>query len=266
MGRPTWFGFALVLIGVLILVAHLHVAPVLLTAGVIWPLLLVVVGVGGIGQLRRGRIPWISLFLIVFGVLLALKNTGYAVWLQPIGGWTMFWSVLIIFAGLALLFPGRWRRWASTKSDLSIGTADWNKQAWKHHKHKWKMKSADQHSYGPKWAGDLSVGNHPWVLKDSRIWNGLGDIRVNLATAHVENGTYTLDIGGWMGQVRVLVPSDLPITVHAELRMGDIDLFGEHHSGITPRLDHEDLGYQDAARRVRIDVELWMGQIQFVRV
>ncbi|MCL6445921.1 MAG: cell wall-active antibiotics response protein, partial [Alicyclobacillus sp.] len=115
--------------------------------------------------------------------------------------------------------------------------------------------------------GDLSIGQHPWVLKDMNLWNAIGDIRVNLATAHVEDGTYQLDVSGYIGDIRVLVPEGLSVDVTCSLKVGDVNVFGDRHSGMGHReVSFRDPDFDTAVKRVIIRVELIVGDVLVQRV
>lgn len=270
MRRGAGLGIIIVAIGVLYLLAQtgvIAVSPVWWSGSVLWPLVLVVIGGFGLNEFSRGRIPLWSLFLVVWGLALAAKGTGHFHWLNHIGGWSLFLALLLIFAGLHLVFPRRWR------GRLDPFVVVVNRR--RHHVEQPEEIVIGRHGRPGRrprrqsdWRliGDLSIGQQPWVLRNMELWNGIGDIRVNLATAHVEDGDYHLDIGGWIGDVRVLVPENLDVAVDVEVGVGDVEVFGEAHSGTGRRAHMEDLTYETSARRCRVTISLKIGDVQVVRV
>jgi lia operon protein LiaF len=259
------FGLLLVLGGLLYLLDKLDLLQgwgLAFTPGVIWPLLLAFAGVSSLGRgIQYGKVPWFSIYLIVLGLLLALRNSHLVAALQNVGGWSLFWSLSIIFMGLSLLWPKR-SRWPRVRAHVNNNTIDigvdelvrgW--RAWKPNKQStWR------------WIGDISIGRQAWTLKDTDLWNAVGDVRVNLATAHVEDGTYRITVGGWVGDVRILVPESLAVSVNAYVGLGDMVLFEERQSGTGRRLHYVDPQFNQAARRVIIDIDLKIGDVQVVRV
>lgn len=256
MRRGAGLGIIIVAIGVLYLLnatGVIHLTPVWWSWAVLWPLVLVLIGGSGLQDFRRGRIPIWSLFFVVLGLALSARATGFFPALMHIGGWNLFWALLIIFFGLNLLLPRRWRGSLVPVVVIRGGKSRHRDSDWSD-RGTWRL------------IGDLSVGGHPWVLKDMELWNGVGDIRVNLATAHVEDGDYHIDIGGWIGDIRILVPSTLDVAIDAQVSIGDLVLFDEQHSGTGRHVHFEEPGYADSAHRLRISVALKIGDVKIVRV
>ncbi|MDQ0189199.1 cell wall-active antibiotics response protein [Alicyclobacillus cycloheptanicus] len=296
MRRGAGFGIVLIAVGVVYLLTQagvIHMASSWWSGRVLWPLVLVVLGGSGLKAFSRGRIPWGSLYLVVLGLLLAAKGTHAVPWLNPVSGWTFVWGLLLIFCGLYFLTPRRLRgigdplvvvinRRSSHAGAADAGANDaeasdagaaefgtWT--APKRHSgptgHRAQANRRTERRYA-EWRliGDVSIGHEPWVLSNVELWNGVGDIRVNLATALVEDGDYHLNVGGWVGDVRILVPEDLDVAIDAEIRVGDLQVFGEKQAGSGRRVHMEDPGYAASTRRCRIDVSLQIGEVQIVRV
>jgi lia operon protein LiaF len=265
------FGLLLVAGGVLYLLEQMNAFASLglaVTPGVLWPLVLVVIGLYGLTYWQRGRIPWFSLFLVIYGGLLGVRNSHLVPPLLHVSTWSLFWCVALILLGMYLLIPRR-SRWSRIKvhcrngvhavplEDMAKSWREWNWREWKRYK-------SDYASW--RWVGDISLGRQPWTLKDTELWNAVGDIRVNLTTAHIEDGTHHITIGGWIGDVRVLVPEGLAVTVHASVGLGDLNVFNDHHSGTGRKVHYVDPHFAEAAKRVVINVDLKIGDVQIIRV
>lgn len=265
--RPSFLGFLLIVVGVGYLLNLLHVLPDLLTFGVLWPLVIALYGLWELRDIRRGKIPWWGLFLLTFGGLLFLKNTHWVPTLSGVDSWDFLWALLLVFWGLSLLTPRRFGRMRTpfvnfrVNGDTSVNWVDAEEIAGA-----FRNRRRSRGASSRRMIGDLSVGAHPWVLHDMALWNGIGDIRLNLATAHVEDGTYHLDVGGLIGDIRILVPGTIAVMVEAQLKVGDIHVFGNHQDGLGRHVHHEDPNFAEASKKVVIDAQLLVGDIQIVRV
>lgn len=272
MRRGTLFGLVIFLLGILYLLVQMgavHLNADFLSGPVLWPLLLVVIGLYGMTKRRRGR-SGSSVFLFVYGILLSLKDTRQFPWLNHIGGWSLFFGVVIVIIGISFLLPRRFRfridpvvvirgnRRDRTTDDHADGIEV---------KHSRRFRQSRRHG-GRDWRliGDLSIGKSPWVLQDMNLWNGIGDIRVNLVNAHIDEGTYTIDVRGWIGEVRVLVPEGLSVCVDADVSVGNVEVFGESHAGTGRSVHLEDLGFAEANRRCVLRIDLNIGDVEVVRV
>jgi len=265
---PIW-GIMIVLIGIFYIAQQLHAITWNVPIGRLWPLIFTFSGFSGLSGRRRRSIPWWSLYFVVLGILLTLQNIGFPFLLTQIGAWPLTVGLWIIFVGLSMTAPQGKRGAMITFQRVNRKSSEWkcstNKQAMKTMKWMTNDEQAGQTS-SRKIIGDMSIGASPWVLKDMNMWNGIGDVRVNLATAHIEEGEYLLDIGGFIGDVRILVPQALSVQVKAHVGIGDIHVFDSSQDGFDRDVFHEDVDFVSATRRVIINTHLKIGDIQVVRV
>ncbi|QQE77660.1 cell wall-active antibiotics response protein LiaF [Alicyclobacillus sp. SO9] len=263
MKRPSLIGILILVIGVLFLLEQLHVGinnQALLRPDVLWPLALAVVGLFGVVGNTSRRFPVWSVFALTLGLGLAVRNAGLWPSLNRTSSWNLFWGLFIVFVGLQMVLPKHWKKHRFVRS--------WSKSG---DKRTFTIDATDytgkkQHTVNRKWVGDLNVGQQPWVLKDLSLWNGVGDVRVNLNTARAESGTYHINIGGWIGDVRVLVPYGLPVHIVSDINIGDVKMFGESHSGMHPNVEYEDEEFEEADTKVFINIELKIGDVQIMKV
>lgn len=69
-----------------------------------------------------------------------------------------------------------------------------------------------------------------------------------------------------MGDIRILVPESLAVSVNACVGLGDLVLFVDRQSGTGRRLYYIDPQFDQATRHVIIDIDLKIGDVQVVRV
>lgn len=267
MRTSTVIGIVLVLAGTLYFLGELglvHVSGQLWSAGVLWPFVLVLLGFAGFKPFHKGHIPVWPLYLMILGLALSVRNSGYVTILEHVSGWSLAFALFFVFLGVQLLTPRRRHPHRPDEppiraSDVTIDipTSDSSDAVSDR-----KSKSAIDRRY----IGDISLGRNAWILKDMDLWNYIGDVRVNFATAHVEDGTYDVKIGGWIGDVRVLVPSHLPVRVDASVGMGDVSVFDEGSSGTGRNVHYEDPSFTMAEKRIILRIDLKLGDVQVVRV
>lgn len=304
MRRNAVLGILILAVGVIYLLAQMgvwHSAAIWLSGPVLWPLVMVAAGLFGLPS-HRGRVSGTSLFMIVFGILLSLKDTGQFPWLNNINGWSLFLGVAVVLIGITFLLPkGKRFKWSGPVVTIQNGGKGKRYRGRRSYRDSAQEATAQEGDWGPTDAnvidvdiadesgtgaengaasdrrhaksertrrllGELHIGHSPWVLRDLDLWNGMGDIRVNLATAHVEDGTYTIDISEWMGDIRILVPEDLAVFVEASVSLGDLNVLGESHSGAGCSATVEDPNWATARQRCHIRADLTIGDIKVVRV
>lgn len=265
MRRQTWIGLAVIVSGVLYLLVQMGVVTinrVWFSGGVLWPLAFVAFGV--YTWPRRRTVSGGSLFFILLGLGLALKHAHLVPALNHISAWSLATGLAVVLIGIHFIVPRRLKKWfdpvvvirTSKPSQAETSTMESGRARNKSHddKARWRL------------IGDLSIGSSPWVLHDLQLWNGIGDVRVNLATAHIEDGTYAISVRGWIGQVRILVPEELAIRVVGDVSVGSLVVLSEKHEGTARSLDIEEPTFATAAKRCVIDIDLRVGDVEVKRV
>lgn len=109
--------------------------------------------------------------------------------------------------------------------------------------------------------GDFHLTSGRFELRNLQIWNGVGDVKIDLSRAVLPEAEALLVIDGWVGDVTIYVPFDLSVSVTAEVTLGDIDALGHRQGGINRRVMVKSRDYNSAVRRVNIIVSLIVGDI-----
>nr|WP_161798271.1 cell wall-active antibiotics response protein LiaF [Aneurinibacillus tyrosinisolvens] len=112
--------------------------------------------------------------------------------------------------------------------------------------------------------GNLFLTGGRWDLHDMNIWHGIGDVKIDLSRAHINEGETIIIINGWIGDIDIYVPYDLDISLTASVNFGDIDVFGNKQGGINRSMTLSTSGYRESGKRVRIVVSLLIGDIDVI--
>jgi phage shock protein PspC (stress-responsive transcriptional regulator) len=95
----------------------------------------------------------------------------------------------------------------------------------------------------------------------------MGAGRIELDLTRVEDlqalDGRTIEIDNGLGDVEVLVPDDLDVTVTAELNAGDIDILGREASGADASTQYTDL--DDTDPDLRLDIDASLGKVEVTR-
>ncbi|WP_100406555.1 cell wall-active antibiotics response protein LiaF [Bacillus solitudinis] len=110
--------------------------------------------------------------------------------------------------------------------------------------------------------GDIHYTKEQFELRDMTIWNGFGDVRLDLSKAIIPEGESVVIIQGLIGQIDVYVPDDLAITVQASAIIGDVSLFHEKHGGVNQQLYVSTQSYKQAPRRVKFILSTVIGEVK----
>lgn len=109
--------------------------------------------------------------------------------------------------------------------------------------------------------GDFNMHYHRFELTDMKVTNGIGDVKIDLSKAVIPPGETSIEISVLLGNVQIYVPYELEVAVQANVFMGTLDLLGHHQDGIARSFATRSAGYEQAAKKVKINVSLGLGDI-----
>lgn len=181
-----------------------------------------------------------------------------------------------------------------------VGKDDWKKvkeerkQSWKDQKHHWKEqrsfeKEQKHHSNGehshygyteynetgkPKveyrsgFIGDMYLGQDHWDLKPMNISHFIGDTKIDLSKANIPYGETRLEISAFIGDVKIFVPDDvdLRVSVTSSVFIGELNVMERYESGFAKSMKSESPQYQEAEKQLRVDVNLFLGDVVVKKV
>ncbi|MCM3712649.1 cell wall-active antibiotics response protein LiaF [Halalkalibacter oceani] len=112
------------------------------------------------------------------------------------------------------------------------------------------------------WIGDIHYRGEAFELSDLTIWNGIGDVRIDLSRAIIPEGETVIIVQGGICQVDFYVPNDLATSIQASSLLGSVSLFHEKHEGLNSQLAIATKGYKSAPRRVKLVLSTVIGEVK----
>lgn len=176
----------------------------------------------------RGRIGW-GLALIVLGGLLLLYNLRVVSFRYIRPG-------AIMLVGLYLIGLG-WRR-RSVCADLS-----------------------DFHFIGDReYAGGVG-------LQGGHIGHVIGNVRLDLTGTALQPGENKVTVSAFIGDIRIKVPTDVPVKATCSAFIGDFDILGRKREGFFASLTEQTPDYDASVsgKKVLILCNAFIGDIQIAR-
>jgi lia operon protein LiaF len=110
--------------------------------------------------------------------------------------------------------------------------------------------------------GDIHYTGESFELNDLTIWNGIGDVRLDLSKAIIPEGETVIIVQCIIGQIDFFVPEDLFINIQASTIIGEVSLFHEKHDGINQQLSIATKNYKQAPRRVKLILSTVIGEVK----
>src|SRR5215216_7660459 len=92
-----------------------------------------------------------------------------------------------------------------------------------------------------------------------------GSLEVNLEDVDLPEGTTDLEASAETGALTVVVPKDVAVQAHAEVGDGALSILGSGQTGENLDRQYESEGYDQAERRLSLDLSAGTGVITVVR-
>jgi phage shock protein PspC (stress-responsive transcriptional regulator) len=100
---------------------------------------------------------------------------------------------------------------------------------------------------------------------DDNYAHAFGSLTIDLRSLELPNGTTAVTVNSAFGEARVLVPQDAAVRVEANGAFGSVEALGEESNGLGFQQQVSTAGYDNAPRRLLIDVNSAFGSVEVRR-
>lgn len=115
--------------------------------------------------------------------------------------------------------------------------------------------------------GQQKTPDHVYEWSDINIQTGIGDTVVDLSYTVLPKGETVIFIRNIVGNIQVLVPYDIEISVNHSVLAGSIEIFGNQESKVfNQTVQVRTPGFDAAEQRVKIFTSIPVGDIEVKRV
>lgn len=243
--------FAFIAVGLLLILANLDVISLEMNEAFIflYPILFVIIGLKlVIDGLRGASDSWpVGVFLLVFGGLLVLDR--FDVISFRFGDIWSLWPLILIFIGISMFKPKR------KSKHVEITTDSDDEQPKKERKKKRNFS-----------VGDHNFNEQNWKVEPMDLWNAIGDYHIDFTKAFIPEKDTPITISGVIGDVKILMPENVAFRIDARIKTGDIKVLDERSEGINRRLSYQTPDYDEATRKITLDVDFKIGDIRVDKV
>jgi len=113
-----------------------------------------------------------------------------------------------------------------------------------------------------KFLGDLFVDGANVNLQNVEMSMGIGDVEIKLHGGRLAPGLNRMIISGFVGDIRVFVPRDMPFHAHCSNFIGDIDAAGQRAGGLSNTIESQSADYDTAESKLYIAANNFIGDIK----
>jgi predicted membrane protein len=110
--------------------------------------------------------------------------------------------------------------------------------------------------------GDMFIDCSCCDVRSVDVTTFIGDIEIRLHGARLAEGLNRMVLSGFIGDVRILVPADMPVYAQCSNFIGDIDLMGRRVSGFGNNLSSQTPNYAEADSKLYIASNHFIGDVR----
>ncbi|NOU93879.1 hypothetical protein GC093_11670 [Paenibacillus sp. LMG 31456] len=107
----------------------------------------------------------------------------------------------------------------------------------------------------------IKWGKEPWILRNSSIWNVIGELQIDLTYAIPEQRETTLVLQGVIADVDIIVPEDMGVSVVSSVVFGESDVGPNKESGILNKTIWQSANYETADNQVKLMISYIIADI-----
>ena len=105
-----------------------------------------------------------------------------------------------------------------------------------------------------------------WQVADEEIWIGVGDVDLDMTSADIPVGETRLRVFGFVGDVDVLVPAGVGVSVSSTAFVTDARVLGQKRDRFLAPLHLASEDYETAERKVRLETTFFVVGLKVKRV
>ncbi|WP_175988249.1 cell wall-active antibiotics response protein LiaF [Bacillus sp. Marseille-Q1617] len=265
-GRNQWF-FSLLLLmaGVWLLLLNIGVISLEITRDFvkILPILLILIGlkwvVDSFLKNSFGKL-FFGLFTLVFGSLIILDEWNIVDF--DYGSWWELWPILIISIAIyRVAFKKSIQVTVTNESPyekkLPVGFEGGRK-----HEEKTKTNKLKRNFI----IGEIKFSEPNWPLEPMKLQNVVGDYYFDMSKAFIPEGETPIEIKGWVGDVKVIIPERVPVDITINVKVGELKLFDRKSSEIRSDFYYQSPGYEESSRKIKLFINVKVASIRISEV
>ncbi|KAB2336044.1 cell wall-active antibiotics response protein [Cytobacillus depressus] len=115
--------------------------------------------------------------------------------------------------------------------------------------------------------GQQKTPDHVYEWSDINIQTGIGDTVIDLSYTVLPKGETVINIRNLLGNIQILVPYDIEISVNHSVLAGSVEILGSQESKVfNQNLHIQTPGFHQAEQRIKIITSIPVGDLEVKRV
>lgn len=107
----------------------------------------------------------------------------------------------------------------------------------------------------------LKWDKEPWVAQNMSLWYLVGEINMDLSLALFEETETTMILQGVIGDVDIIVPEDMGVSIHASVLFGQVDVGRDREAGVLNRMVWTSPHYEASEHKLKLMLSYIVGDV-----
>jgi len=194
----------------------------------------------------KSRMFWGGI-MILFGVLFLFHNLGMLDFGEVMQN---FWPLILVAIGVKIILS----RKSSAPDGFPQAGAEVNFSSG-------PAFSTDYLSES-RFIGDIHLQVNSKAFQGGTASNFIGDVSLDLSGIALAEGQRNLTVSGFIGDINLVAPKNVPYAINASVAMGDLVMFGRKEDGIGLNRTHKSPDFDTAITRLNIRISFFVGDVK----
>jgi lia operon protein LiaF len=105
-----------------------------------------------------------------------------------------------------------------------------------------------------------------WQVASEEVWIIICDVDLDFSTARIPAGETIIQIFGLIGDIKILLPGDVGISVNSEGIFSEVKFFGDKNESVMTGINQATPNYAASERRIRLETGFIFSDIKIQQV
>ena len=107
----------------------------------------------------------------------------------------------------------------------------------------------------------LKKGHEQYVLSNMSVWSVINEVNLDLSYALLENDETTIVLQGVIGDIDLVVPEEMAISIDVNVVVGEVDIGRDKESGVMCRVVWRSPDYEESEHKLKLICSFAVGDI-----
>jgi lia operon protein LiaF len=196
----------------------------------------------------RGRKFW-GLTLVALGALLLLDQMNLLDFGELL---SRFWPLIFIIIGARMILS-RSSRAAQETTVIPPAATTWQSPAGTPY-----LTDAITEN---RFIGDVDFRLQSEDFRGGTVTTFIGDFNIDLSNVAIKHGDRYLTLSGFIGDVMLVLPKNLPYKIQANAFVGDFKVFGRKDEGVGLNKVYKSIDFDAATARLHVRISYFIGDL-----